>query len=126
MQCIDEWSIEYLQIIQHMVIRYWNGHGHLPWTLRTALEEALRNLPEDPMLQHKGFWQLPRNSKTGVSFEYRFTGAQSFELCTTIEQERIDPGMMLPIWPLSEMNSANHKGGRLCLLCSIAEDNAHH
>jgi hypothetical protein len=120
MHGIDEWSVEYLQIIQHMVIRYWNGHGCLPESLRVALEEALRNLPDDPLLQHKGFWQLPRNAKTGVFFEYRITGTQSFELCTITQQDGTDLDTTLPIWPISETTNANLRGARLCLECSVA------
>jgi hypothetical protein len=86
MKDLDIWHVEYLQIIQHFVIRYWNDYGRLPDSLRAALEDALRKLHKNPTPQQVALFQVPRDPGTGVSYEYRITGDDSFELCANVEQ----------------------------------------
>ena len=83
---MDIWHVEYLQLIQHFVIQYWNDYGRLPDSLRAALEDALRKLHRNPTPQQVALFQIPRDPGTGVSYEYKVTGSDSFELRANVKQ----------------------------------------
>jgi hypothetical protein len=113
MKDMDIWHVEYLQIIQHFVIQYWNDYGRLPNSLRAALEDALRKLHANPTPQQVALFQIPREPGTGVSYEYKITGNDSFELSANVEQNLRAMHMMggSPGW--------KRRAVHLCFSCAI-------
>ncbi|OGG63332.1 hypothetical protein A3D66_02630, partial [Candidatus Kaiserbacteria bacterium RIFCSPHIGHO2_02_FULL_50_9] len=109
-----------LQSIQWQVVSYWQQKERLPATL----EEL-----QDPI---SGF-VIPRDPKSGTSYEYRATGLLSFELCATFAKEgqgmnyyvpriavpavSIEGGKAMP-----EQDSWQHKEGRECFERTIDPD----
>jgi hypothetical protein len=124
MKDLDAWHVEYFQIIQHFVIRYWNDHGRLPSSLRDVLVEALRKLHKNPTPQQIALLQMPRDPGTGVSYEYKITGDHSFELCANVEQDTRAMEMLgMPNNNVSidQINSGKHKTLHICFSCAIVE-----
>jgi hypothetical protein len=125
MRDMDAWHVEYLQIIQHFVISYWNDYGRLPGSLRTALEDALKKLHKNPTPQQIALFQVPRDPGTGVSYEYRITGENSFELCANVEQDRratSKPGLPSDLVSVDHMYGWKHRAVHLCFSCAVVED----
>ena len=72
-QRFDQQRVNDLQNIQQQVIDYWQPRKKLPTTLENndATSSYLFRIPNDP--------------ETGLPYEYRVTGALSFELCAVFD-----------------------------------------
>ena len=64
----DQDKVNNLSTIQSQVISYYQSHGALPTTL-----EAMQN--------SLSYYTLPKDAQTGKNYEYRVTGANTFDLC---------------------------------------------
>jgi hypothetical protein len=116
MKDMDIWHVEYLQIIQHFVIQYWNDYGRLPNSLKAALEDALRKLHANPTPQQVALFQIPREPGTGVSYEYKITGNDSFELSANIEQN------LRAMHRMGVSSGWKRRALHLCFSCAIVQD----
>jgi hypothetical protein len=125
MKDIDIWHVEYLQIIQHFVIRYWNDYGRLPNSLKSVLADVLKKLSQNPTTQQVALFQIPREPGTGVWYEYKITGNQSFELCANIERDgRAYDGLGTPsdISSAEQIENWKHGAVHVCFSCAISKD----
>jgi hypothetical protein len=123
MRDLDIWHVEYLQVIQHFIINYWNDYGRLPCSLRAALEDALKKLHRNPTPQQIALFQIPRDPGTGVSYEYRITGDNSFELCANVDQAiRAMSILDTPLYLTNQRDNRRHKAVHVCFSCSVIEN----
>lgn len=106
----DERRISDLQSIQNqLVYSHWTQKGKLPDTL---------NELSDPLT---GF-RLPVDPQTGKLYEYRATGARSFELCATFDAAAVSSSLVPPRGaapvgynePIVGADNWRHGEGRAC------------
>lgn len=90
----DEQKISDLQNIQNRIVYYWQQKGAIPATL-----DALN----DPI----GGFSAPRDPQSKSTYEYRVTGARSFELCANFNRPNTDAS-------LTYAENWQHDAGRVC------------
>lgn len=110
----DDEKITNLQTIQSQVVSYWQAKQNLPGTLGDLTDSI------------SGFY-VPNDPQTGTSYEYRVTGALSFELCASFNaptQRFSTSARTYPVEPgyPSKMPGADtwqHAAGRTCFTRTI-------
>jgi hypothetical protein len=125
MKDMDVWHVEYLQIMQHFIIRYWNDYGRLPDSLRAVLEDALKKIAKNPTPQQIALFQIPRDPGTGVYYEYKITGAHSFELCANVQKDIRASDLLghpLDIFSEDHISSWKHREVHICFSCAVTEE----
>jgi len=97
-QRLDEQRIAHLTAISHAVDAIWRADRRLP--------ENLDVLGHDARFRYV----RPRDPVTGEAYEYRVTGAQSYELCANFDTTGTgtDSAPDVPFW--------NHGPGRHCFM----------
>ncbi len=110
----DNQRVTDLQNIQYQIVNYWQSKQVLPQTLSQISDSISGNyIPLDPQSQ--------------VSYEYRPTGATSFELCTTFalpapqSNARVSVPMPYPVANSVEENW-QHQAGHSCFTRTIDPD----
>jgi hypothetical protein len=106
----DEQRISDLQTIQSQIVNYWQQKESLP--------ESLDQLSDDI----SGF-APPTDPATGQPYEYRVTGASSFELCATFAQNnqaQVPATRPLPV--RGEPENWDHEAGQTCFSRAIDPD----
>ena len=100
---LDSQRINDLNNIQWQVINYWQTKETLPSAL-TDLKDSL-----------SGF-EAPLDPETKTAYEYRATGALSFELCATfgLPSQSQEAGYAVTGPYNGEFDSWNHAAGRIC------------
>ncbi|HYF10000.1 MAG TPA: DUF5671 domain-containing protein [Candidatus Paceibacterota bacterium] len=68
----DEQRLNHLQQIQGQIVSYWQAKEALPLDLAQM---------KDPL----SYYDIPVDPETGANYEYKATGARSFELCATFD-----------------------------------------
>ncbi|MEK7117161.1 MAG: DUF5671 domain-containing protein [Patescibacteria group bacterium] len=105
----DNQKISDLQSIQWQIINYWQRKGTLPQNI-SELNDPLSGytLPTDPQKNQ---------------YEYKNTGANSFELCATFNKESVssnDPRKSMPVdYGLMKNENWVHEAGRQCFSRTI-------
>jgi hypothetical protein len=101
-QRLDEQRIAHLTAISHAVDTVWRADRRLP--------ESLDVLGRDARFRYV----RPRDPVTGEAYEYRVTGAQSYELCANFDTTgtSTDSAPDVPFW--------NHGPGRHCFAFTAA------
>lgn len=109
---LDEQRLSDLQGIQSQIVTYWQQKQKLP--------AALSDL-NDPL----SYYTLPADPKTGTAYEYKATGATSFEVCATFtgKSQTSSSGLSRPVEPKAygDTTSDNwqHEAGRTCFSRTI-------
>jgi hypothetical protein len=106
----DAQKIFDLQNIQSQVVSYWQAHQKLPAGLSDIA---------DPL---SGF-TVPLDPETRASYEYKATGAYSFELCAVFNKEgsmeNYNPAYAFPASPDLSASNWDHLSGRTCFSRTI-------
>lgn len=105
---LDDRRIGDLSAIQWQIIQYWQAKNALPTNL-----EALNN-------ELSGFL-VPTDPVTKMAYEYRVTGARSFELCATFATDTIGSQQSLA-YPMEKNESWEHGAERTCFERTIDPD----
>ena len=108
----DEQKVSDLQSIQYQITNYWQS--------KQALPAALTDL-NDPL----SYYTAPTDPQTGESYEYRATGATSFELCATFNAAASGTNgraLSRPMYPGEVADSWVHQEGRTCFARTIDPD----
>lgn len=108
----DERRVNDLRILQSEIINYWQLKNALPHNL-DALKDDIR-----------GF-QQPQDPETNAPYEYRVTGALSFELCAAFNRgsEENNSGAPKPApEPYGYSYNWKHAAGKICFTRSIDKD----
>ena len=71
---LDDQKVSNLQTIQYQIVNYWQHKQSLPKSI-ADLNDPLSGI------------QVPIDEQTGQQYEYRATGAKSFELCATFNKD---------------------------------------
>ncbi len=112
----DERRVQDLSSLQSQLINYWQKKSELPQNLDQMANDILGIV-------------IPRDPKTGVSYEYSKLGSLKFELCAMFETSSSDQNtsgpkavpMMYP-YPGGEMQTWQHKAERTCFQRTIDPD----
>jgi hypothetical protein len=109
----DEQKVQDLANIQSQIVEHWRSKQSLPASLE-GLNDSL------------GYYVVPRDAQTGAAYEYRTTGALSFELCASFNAVS-QPGAGREVMPMyypgqSEIDSWHHGEGRTCFSRTIDPD----
>ncbi len=70
---LDQQKVSDLQMIQSQVISHYQSKGALPQSL-SAMQNSL------------SYYNLPKDPQTGMDYEYKVTGAYTFDLCATFNK----------------------------------------
>ncbi len=112
----DETRVNNLSSLQGQIINYWQKKNELPQNLDQMANDILGII-------------IPRDPKTGVSYEYQVLGKLKFELCATFETlssgQGIDRSKAVPVaypYPGSEMPTWHHNAERTCFQRTIDPD----
>ena len=104
---LDEQKVSDLQGIQSQIVTYWQQKAKLPSTL-TDLNDSL------------SYYTVPIDPENGESYEYMATGAMSFKLCATFNdqsQNNLASGPTMPVAPggyAAASDNWTHGAGRVC------------
>ncbi len=101
----DQTRIQNLQTIQSSIVRHWQSKNVLPQTIEQSQDSL-------------GYYNLPTDPRTGVSYEYKVTGGTSFELCATFEANP-DPASIRSYAAMSDFDRWDYKKGRTCFSRTI-------
>jgi hypothetical protein len=103
----DQTKVNDLSSIQNQIVYdYWQPKRTLPTTLN-ELNDAVT-----------GF-QVPTDSQTGASYEYRKISDLQFELCANFNKPSVKNGSS-PAYPAGQVNSVwDHQSGRQCFTRTI-------
>ena len=112
----DERRTQDLSSLQSQVINYWQKKNELPQNLNQMANDILGIV-------------IPRDPKTGASYEYSKLGNLKFELCATFETSSSDQNtggskavpMMYP-YPGGEIQTWQHEAERTCFQRTIDPD----
>lgn len=116
---IDMQRVSDLQMLQGEIVRYWQAKEKLP-----------QHLEELAAANDMSGYAIPRDPETGVPYEYRATGALSFELCATFARASDEgsagspfaPRPLLYPSPSQGGESWAHPDGRTCFARTIDPD----
>jgi hypothetical protein len=109
----DEKRTQDLSSLQSQIINYWQKKNELPQSLDQVANDILGIV-------------VPKDPKTGVSYEYRVLGSLKFELCATFETSSSDQNIggskavleMYP-YPGGEIQTWQHNAERTCFQRTI-------
>ncbi len=112
----DERRVQDLSSLQSQVINYWQKKNKLPQNLNQLANDILGII-------------IPKDPKTGTSYEYRTLGDFKFELCATFETSNFGQNnggpkavpMMYP-YPGNEIQTWQHNAERTCFQRIIDPD----
>lgn len=107
----DERRVQDLSSLQSNIINYWQKKNELPQNLNQVANDILGII-------------IPKDPKTGVSYEYAKLGALKFELCATFEtsnlnQNSTDPKPVPVMYLEGEMQTWKHGAERTCFQRTI-------
>jgi len=104
----DERRLSDLQQIQNQIVNYWVTKEALPLTLEQTKDSL-------------SYYTIPMDPETGMAYEYKVTGARTFELCADFKQN--PRGKMSSSYAMPEGAGANenweYKQGRHCFARTI-------
>lgn len=113
----DERRVQDLSSLQNQVINYWQKKNELPQNLDQVANDILGII-------------IPKDPKTGASYEYAKLGNLKFELCATFETSSLQNNggnrskavpMMYP-YPGGEIETWQHNAERTCFQRTIDPD----
>ncbi len=112
----DERRTQDLSLLQSHIINYWQKKNELPQNLEQMANDILGIV-------------IPKDPKTGVSYEYKVLGKLKFELCATFETSSSDQNVSRPKaipvmypYPGGEVQTWQHKAERACFQRTIDPD----
>lgn len=110
---LDEQKVSHLQMIQSQLIyQWWQQKGSLP----NGLEEL-----NDPISS----FMVPRDPQTNQPYEYRKTGAKSFQLCATFNKPSLESELSgredSIAYPEPFLSNWQHGEGKACFDRTIDE-----
>ncbi|MEK7600416.1 MAG: DUF5671 domain-containing protein [Patescibacteria group bacterium] len=105
---LDDRRINDLSSIQWQIIQHWQAKNVLPANLDVLTNEL------------SGFY-VPTDPVTKAAYEYRATGARSFELCATFETDTVGSQQSLA-YPMEKNESWEHGAERTCFERTIDPD----
>jgi hypothetical protein len=112
MRRFDETRVQSLQQLQYQITNYWQAKQKLPGSLGDLVDSInLTSLPKDPV--------------TGAEYEYRATGATSFELCAVFQaasDNSLQDSKSYPVGMYGEDAGFTHGAGRTCFQRTIDPD----
>jgi hypothetical protein len=103
---LDEQKISDLQNIQSQVVTYWQQKNRLP----VKTDEL-----KDPLASYN---QVPIDTDRNEAYEYKVTGAMSFELCATFNTKSTTSTVTRPVGYSADENWM-HESGRTCFTRTI-------
>ena len=102
----DQERISGLQTIQYEIVNYWQAKGKLPQSLTDLDNDVYGFVP-------------PVDPETGVAYDYKATGALTFELCADFKTSSVNntttaypKAVPYPYAPYND--NWNHDAGRVC------------
>lgn len=105
LQKYDQTRLSDLQNIQSQVTSHWQSKGMLPENI-AAMQNSL------------SYYSLPKDPQTGKDYEYRKTGLNTFELCSTFSAEQ--PANSMAAYPYGKpQDNWTYNKGRTCFSRSI-------
>ena len=112
----DERRTQDLSSLQSQVINYWQKKNELPQNLDQMANDILGIV-------------IPKDPKTGASYEYKTLGNLKFELCATFETSSSDQNINAPKavpavypYPGGEIQTWQHNAERTCFQRTIDPD----
>ncbi len=114
----DEKRTQDLSFLQSQIISYWQKKDELPQNLNQMANDILGIV-------------IPKDPKTGISYEYAKLGSLKFELCATFETSSsvVDNNgrskavpVAYPYYPGDEMQAWPHNAERTCFQRTIDPD----
>jgi len=110
---LDERRTQDLSLLQSHIINYWQKKNELPQNLNQVANDILGIV-------------IPKDPKTGLSYEYSKLGSLKFELCATFETSSLDQNTnrskvvpaMYP-YPGGEIQTWQHEAERACFQRTI-------
>lgn len=107
---LDTERVSDLQSLQGEIVSYWQSKEHLPADL-AALSDSI------------GGYGVPTDPETNAAYEYKTTGALSFELCGTFDNpgSALSDGYARPVG-MKAVDSWTHEAGHYCFSRTIDPD----
>lgn len=113
----DERRVQDLSSLQSQIINYWQKKNQLPQNLDQVANDILGII-------------IPKDPKTGASYEYAKLGNLKFELCATFETSSLDQNIIGPPraktmaypYPGGEIETWQHNAERTCFQRTIDPD----
>jgi len=112
----DERRVQDLSYLQNQIINYWQKKNELPQNLDQMTNDILGII-------------IPRDPKTGITYEYVKLNDLKFELCATFETSNSDQSMgrskavpMMYPYPGGEIETWKHNAERTCFQRTIDPD----